>query len=307
MGTQENTGHKNTTNQTPIVRYTMDCRKLTVLLLVAAVNCKVIDLEGREVVNGESMVEVVQRLVREVNMLKTDNQKFKADNEKLIADDLKLKTETDELKTDTQKLKTDYDRLKTDALQLKTDNEKLKVDSQKLKSDSEKLKMDSQKIKADNEKLKVETKKLEANEAKLKVDSDRLKAEVSRLKNNGYSQFSVADQQWQSLHMAAAAACRASTALGGHGPLGNRVFPRTSGKTCNQVCDGTKYYTECDASVSILGFMGRVKVAGSPAGSFYNYHCNSPGWSGLQHEEGVADAVLMQTDSYFGYCCCRKP
>jgi len=279
MGTQENTGHKNTTNQTPIVRYTMDCRKLTVLLLVAAVNCKVIDLEGREVVNGESMVEVVQRLVREVNMLKTDNQKFKAENEKLIADDLKLKTETDKLKTDTQKLKTDNDGLKTDTL----------------------------KLKADNEKLKVETQKLEANEAKIKVDSDILKAEVSRLKNNGYSQFSVADQQWQSLHMAAAAACRASTALGGHGPVDNRVFPRTSRKTCDQVCNGTKYYTECDASLSIQGFMGRVKTAGSSAGSFYNYHCSSTGWSGLQHEEGVADELLMQTHGYFGYCCCRKP
>merc|ERR1712168_653078 len=213
----------------------MDCRKLIVLLLFVVVNSKVIELEENQVVNGESMVEVVQRLVREVNTLKTDNQKFKADNEKLKADDQKLKDETEKLKVDSQKLK--------------TDNEKLKADSQKLKADEQKLKVDSDKLKSDNKELK---------------------AEVSRLKNNGYSQFSVADQQWQSLHMAAAAACRASTALGGHGSTGNRVYPRVSKQTCVQVCRSTKYYTECDASLSIHGYIGRVKTAGSSAGSFYN-------------------------------------
>jgi len=252
----------------------MDCRKLIVLLLFVAVNCKVIQLKENRVVNGESMVEVVQRLVREVSTLKTDNQKFKVDNEKLKADDQKLKDQTEQLKADSQKLK--------------VDNEKLKLDCQKLKADDQKLKVDSDKLKSDNKELK---------------------AEVSRLKNNGYSQFTVADQQWQSLHMAAAAACRASTALGGHGPWGNVVFPRISKQTCVQVCNSTKVYTECDASLSIYGNMGRAKTVdpAHPAGEFYNYHCEGTGWSGQVHEEVSADAAITQYRGYYGYCCCRKP
>lgn len=263
----------------------MDCRKLIVLFLFVAVNCKVIRLEEHPIVNGESMVEVVQRLVREVTTLKTDNQKFKLDSEKLKADDQKLKDQTERLKVDSQKLKTDNEKLKVDSQKLKVDNEKLKADCQKLKTDDQKLKVDSEKLKSDNKELK---------------------AEVSRLKNNGYSQFSVADQQWQSLHMAAAAACRASTALGGHGPVGNAVYPRISKQTCDQVCKSTKYFTECDASLSISGRMGRVKTVLS-AGSFYNYHCNSPGWSGQVHEETAADANIVRNLGYYGFCCCRKP
>merc|ERR1712168_1059988 len=209
--------------------------------MLVAVNCKVIDLEDN-VLTGESMVEVVQRLVKEVNALKEET-------------------------------------------------EKLKVNDQKLKEETDKLKADNQKLKADSERLKA--------------DNKELKAEVSRPKNNGHTRFSVADQQWQSLHMAAAAACRASTALGGHGPWGNTVWPRTSGHTCDQVCNNTKAYTECDASLSIMGAMGRVKSVNRAAGSFYNYHCNGHGDRG--HEEVVADSAVTDIGGYYGYCCCRKP
>merc|ERR1712168_573965 len=230
-------------------------QNLCVLLMLVAVNCKVIDLEDN-VLTGESMVEVVQRLVKEVNALKTDNQKLKVNDQKL-----------------------------------KEETEKLKVNDQKLKEETDKLKADNQKLKADSERLKA--------------DNKELKAEVSRLKNNGHTRFSVADQQWQSLHMAAAAACRASTALGGHGPWGNTVWPRTSGHTCDQVCNNTKAYTECDASLSIMGAMGRVKSVNRAAGSFYNYHCNGHGDRG--HEEVVADSAVTDIGGYYGYCCCRKP
>jgi len=254
----------------------MDCRKLSVFLLILVVTCK--GLED-DVLSGESMVEVVQRLVREVNVLKVDNQKMKVDNEKLKTDDRKLIEETEKLKIEAQKLK--------------VDNEKVKADCQKLRTDNEKLR-------ADDEKLKLDTNKL-------KIDNKELKDEVSRLKNNGHSQFSVADQQWQSLHMAAAAACRASTALGGHGPNGNMVIARTTGQSCNQVCKNSKVFTECDASVSILGYMGRSKVAGRIVGAFYNYHCSSPGWEGMHHENNVADTDVIGYGGYYGYCCCRRP
>merc|ERR1712168_1635084 len=147
-------------------------QNLCVLLMLVAVNCKVIDLEDN-VLTGESMVEVVQRLVKEVNALKTDNQKLKVNDQKL-----------------------------------KEETEKLKVNDQKLKEETDKLKADNQKLKADSERLKA--------------DNKELKAEVSRLKNNGHTRFSVADQQ-----------------------------------------------TECDASLSIMGAMGRVKSVNRAAGSFY--------------------------------------
>merc|ERR1712168_1609112 len=153
--------------------------------------------------------------------------------------------------------------------------------------------------------LKIDNQKLKENAQKLKEGNKELKAEVSHLKNNGHSQFSVADQQWQALHMAAAAACRASTALGGHGPRGNRVYPRISGKSCDQVCKATKTYSECDASLSIMGAMGRVKAANRHAGLFYNYHCSSPGYAG--HEESAADTTVTSYSGYYGYCCCRAP
>lgn len=41
---------------------------------------------------------------------------------------------------------------------------------------------------------------------------------------------------WQALHMAAAAACRGSTASGGRGPLGNAVLAKENTRSCNQVC-----------------------------------------------------------------------
>merc|ERR1712193_446901 len=135
--------------------------------------------------------------------------------------------------------------------------------------------------------LKTDNINLKKDSEGLKKDNSVLKAEVSRLKANGHSQYSVADQQWQSLHMAAAAACRASTAFGGHGPYDNRVYPRTKGHTCDQVCKATKIRTECDASLSIMGNMGRMKSVNQAVGAFYNYHCNMPGYAA--HEEGVQD------------------
>ena len=41
---------------------------------------------------------------------------------------------------------------------------------------------------------------------------------------------------WQALHMAAAAACRGSTASGGTGPWGNAVLAKENTRSCNQVC-----------------------------------------------------------------------
>merc|ERR1711910_92572 len=189
-------------------------------------------------------------------------------------------------------------RLVRDVNVLKTDNINLKKDNINLKKDSDNLKKDNINLKKDNKNMKKDNINLKKDSEALKKDNSVLKAEVSRLKANGHSDYSVADQQWQSLHMAAAAACRASTAFGGHGPYGNFVYPRPKGQTCDQVCKATKYYTECDASLSIMGTMGRVKTVNRSAGAFYNYHCNSAGYPGLFHEESSQDNSIAAIPDY---------
>merc|ERR1711962_176724 len=227
--------------------FTMDCRKFLIsIILIVTINTS----EGFSV--GESVLEVLQRVVKNVDTLKADNKN------------------------------------------LKSEIEKLKEENQVLKDADMKQKRDNEELRADYERLKAE--------------GQNTKAQVTHLNNNGYAQFSVSDTQWQSLHMAAVGACRSSTAYGGHGPYHNAVYPRTQGHTCDQVCIGTKFFTECDASMSIIGYVGRTKAGNQPSGIFYNYGCSDLGHPGQHHEEKLADTYIMQDNPYLlGYCCCRKP
>merc|ERR1712243_526941 len=79
-----------------------------------------------------------------------------------------------------------------------------------------------------------ELRKMKEQIATLQSEVKILKADAVKLESNkklkqsllpgGYGEFSVQDLQWQSLHMAAAAACRASTVNGGSGSYPNKVF-----------------------------------------------------------------------------------
>ena len=71
----------------------------------------------------------------------------------------------------------------------------------------------------------------------------------------GYDKYSAYDLAWQSLHMAAAAACRGSTASGGSGSWHNSVRVRNipGKKTCAQICLDSGHFRHCDAEVSIYG------------------------------------------------------
>ena len=131
--------------------------------------------------------------------------------------------------------------------------------------------------------------------------------QLNDLHNKGHGLYSVSDQSWQALHMSAAAACRGSTPQGGHGPWANMVYPRTTGLTCTQVCQATTYFTECDAALSIMGYMGRITEANQMAGRYYNYSCESQGHSGMKHEEKIEDSWINSAEAYLGYCCCRAP
>ena len=64
----------------------------------------------------------------------------------------------------------------------------------------------------------------------------------------GYDKYSAYDLAWQSLHMAAAAACRGSTASGRSGSWDNQVMTRNTAdkKTCAQISAQT-IFRNCDA------------------------------------------------------------
>ena len=115
---------------------------------------------------------------------------------------------------------------------------------------------------------------------------------------------------WQSLHMAAAAACRGSTASGGTGPNGNTVLAKENTRNCNAVCGGTAFNV-CDADISISGYTGQAQSYSQRLGHFYNYGCGTPGNTNEKFDEVKAegDDVFKNMDTgnwYYRFCCCRK-
>ena len=124
----------------------------------------------------------------------------------------------------------------------------------------------------------------------------------------GYDKYTAYDLAWQSLHMAAAAACRGSTASGGSGPWHNseRVRNIPSKKNCAQICLDTGDYRNCDAEVSIYGTKGKATKNGQYVGAFYNHRCSAR-WGHGGNEASVSnEAVMNHGNAYFSFCCCRK-
>ena len=121
----------------------------------------------------------------------------------------------------------------------------------------------------------------------------------------GYDKYSWYDLGWQSLHMAAAGACRGSTLLGGSGCCGNVVVARNAAdkKSCTELCAQT-VYNNCDAGVSIYGRQGKATENGEVVGSFYNYPCSYVDHGGS--EASSPDEGIRDHSWYFSFCCCRK-
>jgi len=121
----------------------------------------------------------------------------------------------------------------------------------------------------------------------------------------GYDKYSLYDIQWQSLHMAAAAACRGSTPTGGNGSFENYVYPRSKGTSCKTVCSETasKY---CDAEVSLHGFINKATLSKTRQffGYFYNYGCDTTYTWG--DEFAATNESIVQSIPYPSYCCCRR-
>ena len=105
--------------------------------------------------------------------------------------------------------------------------------------------------------------------------------------------------------MAAAAACRGSTASGGTGCCDNKVMARNTAdrKSCAQICAQT-VYRNCDAELSIHGKIGKATKNGMMVGSFYNYGCGRPDNGG--NEVSSSDETVISHSWYFSFCCCRK-
>ena len=121
----------------------------------------------------------------------------------------------------------------------------------------------------------------------------------------GYDQYSAFDLAWQSVHMAAAAACRGSTPTGGSGCCNNQVMVRNTAdkKTCSQICSQSSY-PNCDGEVSVYGRERKATQNGEIVGSFYNYNCNSALNGGSEVSE--VNEAIMSSSIYFSFCCCRK-
>ena len=135
-----------------------------------------------------------------------------------------------------------------------------------------------------------------------------LKAEILELRR---------EQAWYSLHVAAAAACRGSTASGGTGPHFNVVLPKQNTISCDVQCGKTDY-RECDADVAIHGSFGKATSYTERVGQFYNYGCSTPGNTDARFDEVKADedgvfnldvnvAGRQGRARYYRFCCCRFP
>ncbi|XP_068673086.1 uncharacterized protein [Montipora foliosa] len=124
----------------------------------------------------------------------------------------------------------------------------------------------------------------------------------------GYDKYSLYDLGWQSLHMAAAAACRGSTSSGGSGCCHNAVLVRNTAdkKTCAQICAQSPY-RNCDAELSIHGKTGKATQNGEQIGAFYNYQCGTATWGGSEVSRSVTDITRYPDPyPYYSFCCCRK-
>jgi len=120
----------------------------------------------------------------------------------------------------------------------------------------------------------------------------------------GYDKYSLYDIQWQSLHMAAAAACRGSTPTGGSGPIANYVYAKKDGVTCTATCLQTTT-KNCDAAVSINGYVDKSTKILKAVGAYYNYGCAYA----VGYPPGVEEKMKNEQISsvtYISYCCCRK-
>lgn len=124
-----------------------------------------------------------------------------------------------------------------------------------------------------------------------------------KLLPGGYSDFSVTDLQWHSMHLTAAAACRATSgSLGEPENEPNRVFARSSGKSCLQVCEATAY-KGCDSELSLSANVKKANSSKDELGWFANKGCKDDSKYG---EPSTSAEKIMNGGAFVSYCCCHR-
>jgi len=124
----------------------------------------------------------------------------------------------------------------------------------------------------------------------------------------GYDKYNLYDLGWQSLHMAAAAACRGSTSSGATSCCENVVLVRNTAdkKTCAQICAQSPF-ANCDAEISIHGKTGKATQNGEKIGAFYNCGCDHSANGGSEVLRSESDITRFPDPyPYYSFCCCRK-
>ena len=148
--------------------------------------------------------------------------------------------------------------------------------------------------------MRISIREAVKSELEAKKEVEVLRNEVSEIQK---------EMAWYSLHVAAAAACRGSTATGGSGPRGNMVLAKENTASCATQC-ATTIYSVCDADVSIQGTVGKAASYTGEVGMFYNYGCATAGNTNVSFDEVKADesAILEGLGiGYYRFCCCRYP
>merc|ERR1739848_261767 len=96
------------------------------------------------------------------------------------------------------------------------------------------------------------------------------------------------DLAWQSVHVAAAAACRGSAPNGGVGPWSNGVIAKQNGAKCTDQCNRLADRKVCRAEVAISGFPGKATSYTQFVGYFYNYKFDVGSNPDISHNEVAA-------------------
>ena len=153
-----------------------------------------------------------------------------------------------------------------------------------------------------------------------KVDLDSVESEVDLLRRESvkvgkdgridravlpgaYKDYTLEEVTWGSLHLAATAACRGYVASGGTGNSGNVVIPVTPKSSCTKTCAST-VYRNCDAAVTLIGYLKRSATNGRAVGEYYNYGCGHP-HSAKSSEITKTDEKVLRGGGALSYCCCR--
>lgn len=118
----------------------------------------------------------------------------------------------------------------------------------------------------------------------------------------GYSKFAAHDLQWKSLHTTAAALCRAVAYLNETERV-DRVFPKVSKQTCDQVCAATPY-RKCEGDLAFSASPKKASSSKDEVGYWAPRSCEKTTEYGFEPSSRPDEVLKFRTT--FSFCCCSK-